>query len=240
MLKMTTSGTGDNASAETLCPGQDDGAPTSRDARIGRPLALSPEDRRMALVRAAGQVFRRDGFSGATMQKIAAEAGMSKRTLYRIFPDKRAAFEALLGVQQHGTPLSPYGYRPGDDPRAELQRSLFSLTRYILSPKRITLTRLVIADSQQHPELSESFHRLEVAALIAQSTERFKRLRADGAILTDQAVDLSRLMIGAIIGFRQVAAMSTHPTPEQDPDDLAARVAQVIEIFAPALGLSPR
>ncbi len=215
-------------------------APGPREVRTGRPLALSPEARRRALVHAAGQVFRRDGFARATMEKIAAEAGMSKRTLYRIFPDKRAAFEALLGEQDHMTPLSAYAYRPGDDPREELHRSLFSMVRYILSPRRLTLTRLVIADSHQHPELSESFHRLEVAAMVAQSMERFQRLRSDGAITAEQPVDLSRLMIGAIIGFRQVAAMSIHPTPEQDEEELSARVSQVIEIFAPALGLPPR
>jgi AcrR family transcriptional regulator len=58
---------------------------------------LSPtrRARRDRIVAAARDVFRTDGFRGATMEGIASAAGLSKVTLYGYFPDKEAAFLAV-------------------------------------------------------------------------------------------------------------------------------------------------
>lgn len=45
--------------------------------------------------RAALKVFSQQGYSGATMQAIAAEAGMSVATVYRFFPGKKELFQSL-------------------------------------------------------------------------------------------------------------------------------------------------
>jgi AcrR family transcriptional regulator len=59
--------------------------------------ALSPtrHARRARIIAAAETVFRNEGFRGATMERIAEAAGMSKVTLYGYFPDKEAAFLAV-------------------------------------------------------------------------------------------------------------------------------------------------
>lgn len=207
--------------------------------RSGRPPALTPEDRRSALLVAADRVFERDGFSGATMEGIAAEAGMSKRTLYRFFPDKLSALEALLGAHDHRPPLQPYGYRPGEDPRPEIRRTLIALVTFLLQPKQIGLMRLVIAEANRHPEISESFDRLEFSSVMERMTGRFERLRADGAISGDDPVELVRMMLGAIMGPRQISALARHPAPPPDIEEITRRTDRVIEVFAPSLGLPP-
>ncbi|WP_316526733.1 TetR/AcrR family transcriptional regulator [Kitasatospora brasiliensis] len=50
-----------------------------------------PEKRR-AITRAAATVFGREGYVRAGMDAIAAEAGVSKRTVYNHFPDKETLF----------------------------------------------------------------------------------------------------------------------------------------------------
>ncbi|MGW4897716.1 TetR/AcrR family transcriptional regulator [Kitasatospora sp. NPDC004240] len=75
-------------------------APTSRTATTGGaatgagPTAGSrrmPEKRR-AIARAAGVVFGREGYTRASVDVIAAEAGVSKRTIYNHFGDKERLF----------------------------------------------------------------------------------------------------------------------------------------------------
>ena len=59
----------------------------------GRPKDLG---KRAAILEAAKQLFAREGFAGASMDKIAAEAGVSKLTVYSHFGDKEALFAAAI------------------------------------------------------------------------------------------------------------------------------------------------
>jgi TetR/AcrR family transcriptional repressor of uid operon len=53
------------------------------------------EGRRARILDAAARCFVRTGFHRATMQEVAAEAGMSPGNLYRYFPSKAAIVEGL-------------------------------------------------------------------------------------------------------------------------------------------------
>ncbi|GAA1958324.1 TetR/AcrR family transcriptional regulator [Catenulispora subtropica] len=52
-------------------------------------------EKRQAIVRAATTVFGREGYARASMDAIAAEAGVSKRTIYNHFADKESLFLAV-------------------------------------------------------------------------------------------------------------------------------------------------
>ncbi|MGW6914386.1 TetR/AcrR family transcriptional regulator [Kitasatospora sp. NPDC054939] len=61
------------------------------------PLTTTPGSRRMpekrrAITRAASTVFGREGYTRASVDAIAAEAGVSKRTVYNHFGDKEKLF----------------------------------------------------------------------------------------------------------------------------------------------------
>ncbi len=53
-------------------------------------------DKRRAILRGALTVFGRDGYSRASMDTIAAEAGVSTRTIYNHFRDKAQLFGAVI------------------------------------------------------------------------------------------------------------------------------------------------
>lgn len=213
------------------------GAETAEGPRIGRPPVLSTEARRGALIAAAGRVFLRDGYAGATMERIATEAGMSKRTLYRFFPDKRAALEALLGAHDHRPPLAPYGHRPGDDPRDEIRRCLMSLTDYLLDPVQVGLTRLIVAEAPQYPELAGSFEGLEIGEVASRMGARFRRLATDGAIRAQNPEELADLMIGSLVNPWQILALASSTRQRPDRAEIAVRIERIIEVFSTALGL---
>ncbi|MDP0971819.1 helix-turn-helix domain-containing protein, partial [Klebsiella pneumoniae] len=66
----------------------------ARSAGVGRPP--SPE-KPAAVLKAATEAFARDGFDAASVDAIAQQAAVSKRTLYKYFQRKEKLFEALVG-----------------------------------------------------------------------------------------------------------------------------------------------
>ena len=65
-----------------------------RDATAPRPDHR--QEQRKRILDAAMACFSRDGFHGASMQKICAEAGMSPGALYRYFPSKESLIAAIV------------------------------------------------------------------------------------------------------------------------------------------------
>jgi AcrR family transcriptional regulator len=70
----------------------------TQEATPRRAYGGQPEKRR-AIARGARAVFGRDGFARASVDAIAAEAGVSKRTIYNHYADKEQLF---LSVIQEG------------------------------------------------------------------------------------------------------------------------------------------
>ena len=52
--------------------------------------------RRQSIVESAAQLFAREGYAGCEMEKVAAEAGIAKGTLYLYFPGKQELFFACV------------------------------------------------------------------------------------------------------------------------------------------------
>src|SRR6201986_2688955 len=71
-------------------------APTSRKWREDDPRRLRMAETRAAILRAARPIMLRDGLGGTTLDRVAAEGGIAKMTLYRHFPSKEALFEGLV------------------------------------------------------------------------------------------------------------------------------------------------
>jgi TetR/AcrR family transcriptional repressor of mexJK operon len=65
----------------------------AKPAGPGRPKDLG---KRAAILDAAKRLFANEGFAGASMDEIAAEAGVSKLTVYSHFGDKEALFAAAV------------------------------------------------------------------------------------------------------------------------------------------------
>ncbi|TMD56275.1 MAG: TetR/AcrR family transcriptional regulator [Chloroflexi bacterium] len=62
-----------------------------------RELELEPEpDGRRRILEAAGELLARDGLARLSMDELAAKAGVSRASLYRVYPGKAALFAAMV------------------------------------------------------------------------------------------------------------------------------------------------
>lgn len=116
-------------------------------------------ERRQELIQAAEAVFLQQGFAAANMDHVARGAGMSKKTLYQLFPSKEALFEAV--IWDHLTPLIAFTpEEEGDDPRSSLTALLLMAAERLLDWKHIGMFRLVSSEGRRSPELAQAFHRV--------------------------------------------------------------------------------
>ncbi|MCQ8242543.1 TetR/AcrR family transcriptional regulator [Rhizosaccharibacter radicis] len=117
----------------------------------------SPQ-KRQQILRGAERVFTESGFEGASMSRIAAEAGVSKGTLYNYFTSKSDLFAAFMQQRMDAT-LSHIFDGVGDE--AELGDTLHGIgmriMQLLLSPPNLVLYRIMISEAGRFPHLARLY-----------------------------------------------------------------------------------
>jgi TetR/AcrR family transcriptional regulator, mexJK operon transcriptional repressor len=116
---------------------------------------------RRRILDAAAEVFRRDGYRGATVESIAALAGSSKQTIYKHFGAKEGLFEqivhdGLVDIDQlFADAMEQLTTTDEIEPvlRTLAHRFVHSLTR----PAALRLRRLVVAEAGRFPKLGRAY-----------------------------------------------------------------------------------
>jgi AcrR family transcriptional regulator len=95
------------------------------------------------------------------MDDIARRAGMSKRTLYRVFDTKESLFAAVIAGRRAvlDAMISGQEFSARESQERVLRSYLGKLARFVLAPRQAALYRLVIAESLRTPELAHAFYR---------------------------------------------------------------------------------
>lgn len=146
------------------------------------------ERKRTAIAQAALALFLRDGFARTSVDAIAEEAGVSKRTIYNHYGDKENLFLSVIGdaydsmidvvVQLMEKYLT-------DLPDEEVEQGIIAFARETAlmaarSSERSAMIRLMIAEVPHFPELMAVLMRpRSVTAAIA---ERLTKLGARGLL----------------------------------------------------------
>ncbi len=132
----------------------------SRSQRTGpgRPPGGS-ELKKAAIVQAARDLFVRDGFERTSVDAIADHAGVSKRTIYNHYEDKRTLFLAVIH-ETYGAMIEAV-YAVIDQHLTDVADPVESLTGFAVeaamlafrSPDRSAMIRLMVAEASHFPEL---------------------------------------------------------------------------------------
>lgn len=115
--------------------------------------------KRQAVIAAAQRAFLEQGYASASMDAIAADAGVSKRTIYNHFPSKHDLFQAVVAGLYSGLTETERGRLPPDEaPEVVLPRFTRHLLAHLRSPEIQGLFRLIIAERLRFPELAQAFY----------------------------------------------------------------------------------
>ena len=160
-------------------------APRADDPRVIRTRA--------AVVDAARTLFLRQGYAGTTMADIAAQAGLTKRTLYNNYADKDALFTQIVAEVIAYAEAFAQGVR--DDfsgiTAANLRASLDDLGRRlalgIVRPEVIALRRLLIGEARAFPDLAARYFDRAPGQVLAALAVGFERLGRAGVLQRSDA-----------------------------------------------------
>lgn len=125
-------------------------APTAPPTRL-------TDRKRDAIVQAAIAEFREHGFSGTSMDRVAAAADVSKRTVYNHFPSKDELFEAILDhLWDRSHSLADVAYDAARPLRTQLLAVLEQKMELLNDASFIDLSRVAIAEMMHMPERAQA------------------------------------------------------------------------------------
>jgi AcrR family transcriptional regulator len=120
-------------------------------------ISCKPEQ----ILQGAFQVFLQHGYAGTSMDRVAAEAGVSKHTIYNHFQGKEGLFIALIErlVLRHFQMEFGCGVPETAPPEKVLRRFAEILLARMDDPEYIAFVRLMIAESGRFPDLAQLYVR---------------------------------------------------------------------------------
>jgi TetR/AcrR family transcriptional regulator of autoinduction and epiphytic fitness len=113
--------------------------------------------KREAIIQAAIAEFRANGFEITSMDKIAATAGVSKRTVYNHFPSKEELFAEILNQLWARISAEQAVTYSRDQPlREQLRQMLQAKVQLMADENFLTLARVAIAATIHSPERAQN------------------------------------------------------------------------------------
>lgn len=157
--------------------------------------------KRAAVIEAAIDEFRASGFDATSMDRIAARASVSKRTVYNHFPSKEALFAAILQQLWDASKAGDApGYRADQPLRAQLVGLLTQKLRLLNDEAFMSLARVAIAAGIHSPERAR-----DMLARIGEREEGLtvwiRAAAADGRLATPDAAFAAQQLHGLVKGF---------------------------------------
>ncbi len=119
------------------------------------PVRLT-DRKRDAIIQAAIVEFRANGFEATSVDKVAARAEVSKRTLYNHFPSKDELFAAILHIlwESSASQLAR-AFEPGRPVRDQLLELLQGKLAMLADDSFLALARVAIAAGLNSPERAQ-------------------------------------------------------------------------------------
>lgn len=199
-----------------------------------RPPARLTDRKRAAILDAAVAEFRQSGYEVTSMDRIAATAGVSKRTVYNHFPSKEALFaEILQRLVERGVDGLDLAYRSERPLRPQLMELVRQKLRLLHEEGFADLARVAIAAAIHSPERARD--------MVERMGEREEGLTtwiraaaADGRLKTKDPVFASMQLQGLVKGFAfwpQVALGQPALTPTRQKQVADAAVDMFLSYY---------
>ena len=195
-----------------------------------------PKDpaKRLAILEAAKRLFMQNGYEGSSMDAIAAEAGVSKLTVYSHFTDKETLFACAVESKCEEQ-LPPLYFELKAD--VGIETALLAIGRgfngLINSEESLAMHRLMVAQGTQNPQLSRLFYNAGPQRVILAMQHLLEQANASGLLKVGNPASAAEHFFCLIKGgcnFRLLMGIA-------EPMDAAAadaHVREVVELFVRA------
>ena len=198
-----------------------------KQVRRGRPR--DPEKMHQILEMGA-QVFFEQGFERASMEAVAARAGVSKVTLYKYFPSKLALMETCVRDRTE-TSFEGFDERLYDpaDPAQGLQRLGSQFLGLMRDPDVMRMMGMLYGVAAMHPEVAQRYYQAGPELVISRVTAYLERVRAHGALDIPDPRFAGEMFLGLFLGPMHTRAILGIALPT--PDDDRRLVDEAVALF---------
>jgi len=189
-----------------------DAAPPRRG---GRPSRQDAEQLRQTIIEVATAMFLSQGYGATSIDAIAQQARMSKRTFYHRFHDKAELFGAVVHdivAKLYPPEASNAAGMAALFAGAELEQILRRIARIALraavSPQAVALQRMILSEASRFPELAQTIlgegSRQDAVTRIAALLERERQA---GRIAIDETYFAAEQFLQMVVSLPQRRAM---------------------------------
>jgi AcrR family transcriptional regulator len=169
--------------------------------RAGRPTREQAEARHEELLDRALDHFLDKGFEQATIEAIAADVGMTKRTVYARYPDKASLFRAAVHRAIERYSLPPESIEATDV--GDLEQTLVNIAMLridlVASPRGLKLQRIINTESYRFPEIFTETYEIGALPTIRFLADLLERETKAGRLAIEEPMMAANLFMSMVV-----------------------------------------
>ena len=189
------------------------------------------------ILEAAQTIFASAGYSGATMDAVAAAAGLTKPTLYQYYASKEALFAAMMSARRDDM-LVAFESDDAASMVAQLHRFAWAYADTVMRPDLLSLARLIISEAQRFPEIGQTYQASGPDRVLAGMMEFLGAQRDAGRLAFDDDELAAQDLWGLILSAPRTRALYQPDNPPKR-DELARYVENGLKVFLRAYSTDP-
>ncbi|MEU4192723.1 TetR/AcrR family transcriptional regulator [Kribbella sp. NPDC026611] len=199
--------------------------------------------KRRAILAAATQAFLQHGYLGASMDEVAAQAGVSKQTVYKQFENKERLFaEIVLGTSDQLMDGLLQAYvdtlAGATDAREALEALAHRLLESLTADSVLQLRRLVIAEADRFPDVCGAWFTTGFEKSLEALGLALTKLTERGLLKEFEDPTLVAYQFAGLVMYKPMnRAMFAGTQQRPEPGELDQLAARAADVFLAAYGL---
>lgn len=194
-------------------------------------------NRERAILDAALKVFAAQGYTGASMEAVASEAGVTKPTLYSYFPSKESLFQAMM-LGKRDLMLDVFEHPSQAGMVGDLLVFAWAYADTVMRPEMLSLARLIIGEVQRFPEIGRAYQASGPDHLLRGIMRYLEGQRRAGRLAFEDAELAAQDLWGLILSAPRTQALYM---PDALPDRAMLRryISNGLRVFLRAYSTAP-
>lgn len=194
-------------------------------------------NRERAILDAALKVFAAQGYTGASMDAVAAEAGVTKPTLYSYFPSKESLFQAMM-LGKRDAMLDVFEHPSDQGMVADLLVFAWAYADTVMRPEMLALARLIIGEVQRFPEIGRAYQASGPDHLLRGIMRYLEGQRRAGQLEFEDAELAAQDLWGLILSAPRTQALYM-PDAQPNRETLRRYILNGLRVFLKAYSTQP-
>jgi AcrR family transcriptional regulator len=215
--------------------------PKTEDETVSKPQRGRPRDpeRCRRILEAASSHFNAHGLERASVDAIAAEAGVSKMTVYSHFGSKEGLFEAVIRERTQSVVGDVAGVEALDPKQP--QKALLAIGERFLALAReeeaLGQFRSVYGAAGARPEACQAFYRQGPDRLVGEVADYLRRANAAGTLKVPHPRQAADIFLAMFLGDGHIRGLLKLEMP--DARESRALLREAVRVFMAAYAKGP-